>query len=274
MVNSETRAIKKDQQYGISTNAVRTYSDGLKERRPLSLPIFQAVNFETQSTIQLGKDYRAGTDQVYTRFGNPSAQAAGEKVALLEGAEAGLVFSSGMGAISTALLALAGNSGGHVIAQREIFAQTFRLLETTFHDLNIETTFVPAGELMNIRPLLMSNTKLIYIESPSNPLLKVVDIAGVAIIAKEHGVPLLIDSTFASPALQKPISLGADVVLHSATKFLAGHSDVLCGAVAGSRRLVQKIQRMQVLLGTILDPHACWLLLRGIKTLGVRVRQQ
>jgi len=266
--------MKKHQTYGASTNAVRTYSDGLKQRRPLSVPILQSVNFEAESTAKLGKDFRAGASEVYMRFGHPTAQAAGEKIALLEGAEGGLVFSSGMGAISTTLLALAGSSGGHVIAQREIFAQTFTFLDTTFRGLNIETTFVPADQILHIRPLLRPTTKLIYIESPSNPLLKIADIAAIARIAKEHNIPLLIDSTFASPALQNPISLGADVVLHSATKFLAGHSDVLCGAVVGSRQLIQKIQRMQVLLGTILDPHACWLLLRGIKTLGVRVREQ
>ncbi|MGA7381215.1 MAG: PLP-dependent transferase, partial [Terriglobales bacterium] len=121
---------------------------------------------------------------------------------------------------------------------------------------------------------IRATTKLVYIESPSNPLLRVADIAAISAIAQEAGVPLLIDSTFASPYLQNPISLGASVVLHSATKFLAGHSDVMCGAAAGSSKLIAKIGSMQRLLGTILDSHASWLLLRGIKSLGIRMQRQ
>jgi cystathionine beta-lyase/cystathionine gamma-synthase len=258
----------------IQTRAAKTYLDTKKEVRPLSVPIYQSVNFQAASSAALGSHFRDGADRVYQRFGHPNATAAGAKIAALEGAEAGLVFSSGMGAISTTLLALAGRAGAHVVAQREIFAQTFTVLDETLRGLGVEITFLPADELADVAKYVRANTALIYIESPSNPLLKVVDIAAAAAVARKHNIPLLIDSTFASPFLQNPITHGAGVVLHSATKFLAGHSDVMCGAAAGTRGLIARIGQMQILLGTVLDPHASWLLLRGIKTLGLRVQRQ
>jgi cystathionine beta-lyase/cystathionine gamma-synthase len=258
----------------LQTRAAKTYLDTEKKVRPLSLPIYQAVNFQAASSAGMGDDFRNGTDNVYQRFGHPNSSAAGERIAALEGAEAGLVFSSGMGAISTTLMALAGHAGAHVVAQREIFAQTFTFLDGTLRGLGVETTFVPADELHGVAKYIRGNTALIYIESPSNPLLKVVDIEAAARVAREHNIPLLIDSTFASPWLQNPIAHGADVVLHSATKFLGGHSDVQCGAVVSTRERIARIKQMQILLGSVLDPHASWLLLRGIKTLGLRVQRQ
>jgi cystathionine beta-lyase/cystathionine gamma-synthase len=258
----------------LQTKATKTYNDGQKIQRPLSIPIHAAVNFESESSRQLGRDFRDGSELVYQRFGHPTSKAAGEKIALLEGAETGLVFSSGMGAISTTLLALAGSAGAHVVAQREIFAQTFTFLDETLRPLGVETTFVNVLDNTELTNAIRPTTKLVYIESPSNPLLRVADIAAISAITREREVPLLIDSTFASPYLQNPIAIGASVVLHSATKFLAGHSDVMCGAAAGSHKLIQKISGMQKLLGTILDSHAAWLLLRGIKSLGVRVQRQ
>jgi cystathionine beta-lyase/cystathionine gamma-synthase len=258
----------------LQTQAVKTYLDGRKKQRPLSIPIHQVVNFEAESSIRLGDDFRNGSELVYQRFGHPTSSAAAEKIAILEGAEAGLVFSSGMGAISTTLLALIGSTEAHIVAQREIFAQTFTFLDETLRSLGVETTFVDIGNLIQLRDALRPNTRFVYIESPSNPLLRVADIRAVSAIGKERNVPVLIDSTFASPYLQNPIAHGASVVLHSATKFLGGHSDVMCGAAAGGRELIARIAQMQILLGTILDPHATWLLLRGIKTLGVRVQRQ
>ena len=258
----------------IQTQAVKTYSDGQKQQRPLNIPITLAVNFEAASSEQLGDDFKQGSVNVYQRFGHPTTKAAADKIALLEGAEAGLVFSSGMGGISTALLAIAGVAGSHVVAQREIFAQTFTFLDETLRRLGVETTFVDVNNLAEVRAAIRPNTRAVYIESPSNPLLKLPDIAAISSIARERSLPLLIDSTFASPYLQNPIALGAGLVLHSATKFLAGHSDVLCGAVVGSGDLISKVEAMQRLTGSILDPHAAFLLLRGIKSLGVRVQRQ
>lgn len=259
---------------GRQTLSTQTYTDGERRQRPLSIPIHQAVNFEAESSQRLGEDFRKRDEHVYLRFGHPTTKAAADKIALLEGAEAGLVFGSGMGAISTSLMALVGKAGAHVVAQRQIFGQTFTFLDQTLRGLGVETTFVEGTNLDAWRAAFRPNTVLAYAETPSNPVIKVIDIAAVSAIARERKVPLAVDSTFASPILQNPIELGASLVLHSATKFLAGHSDILCGAAAGSKELIARIHQMQELMGTILDPHAAWLLLRGIKTLGVRVLRQ
>ncbi len=259
---------------GRQTQAAQTYNDSERRQRPLSIPIVQAVNFEAESSQRLGEDFRKRDEHVYLRFGHPTTKAAGDKIALLEGTEAGLVFGSGMGAISTSLMALAGKAGSHVVAQRQIFGQTFTFLDQTLRGLGVETTFVEGTDLEEWRAAVRPSTVLAYSETPSNPVIKVIDIAAVSAIARERGVPLAVDSTFASPILQNPIELGATLVLHSATKFLAGHSDVLCGAAAGGGELIARIHQMQELMGTVLDPHAAWLLLRGIKTLGVRVLRQ
>ena len=258
----------------LETKAVMTYTDGLKAHRPLSIPVQHAVNFQCATSPQLGEGFRNGSPFVYQRFGHPTSQAAAEKIALLEGGEAGLVFGSGMGAISTGLMALAGVSGSHVIAQRDIFAQTYSFLHEVMRGLGVKTTFFDMQDMDGLRRLIQPETKLIYIESPSNPLITITDIASVSAVAKEHNILVMIDSTFASPYLQNPLQLGADLVLHSGTKFLGGHSDVMCGVAAGSASLIRRVAEMQIMLGTVLDPNAAWLLLRGIKTLGVRVQRQ
>jgi methionine-gamma-lyase len=256
-----------------NTRASKTYVDGRRENRPLSTPILQATNFQAGSSKELGTLFKTQAGRVYTRFGHPTLTAAGEKVALLEEAEAGLVFSSGMGAITASLLTVL-KAGDHVVAQRSIFAQTFAFLDSLARSYGVTTDFVDASQANHIAEALRPNTALIYIESPSNPLLKVVDIQAIAEIGRKKNIPVFIDSTFASPYLQNPLKLGANLVLHSATKFLGGHSDIMCGAAAGDAKLIQRIRDIQVLLGNIMDPHAAWLLLRGIKTLGLRMQKQ
>ncbi|MBI3404796.1 MAG: aminotransferase class I/II-fold pyridoxal phosphate-dependent enzyme, partial [Acidobacteria bacterium] len=259
--------------HGLSTRAVQTYSDGEKRNRSLTTPLLQTVTFQSSSSRELGELFKSATPSVYTRFGHPTLAAAGEKIAALEGAEAGLVFSSGMAAISTALMATL-RPGDRVVAQREIFGQTFTFLDRTLRAYGVETEFVAAADSAGFERAVQKGTKLLYIESPSNPLIRVVDIAARAQLAHRAGALLFIDGTFASPAIQNPLALGADLVLHSATKYLSGHSDVLCGAAAGSAALIRQLREMQILLGGVLDPHAAWLLLRGIKTLDVRVERQ
>jgi len=258
---------------GFDTRAAHTYLDGKRQSRPLSPPIVRATTYQAETSEVQGRLLRDGADTLYTRMGNPTLTAAAAKVADLENAERALVFGSGMGAITTTLLTFL-VSGDHVVAQREIFAQTYTFLDRKARALGIETTFVDSTRAGEIAAAIRPETKLIYIETPSNPLLQIVDIRAVAEIARERDLLLLVDSTFASPVLQNPLDLGADLVLHSGTKYLGGHSDVLCGAVAGADALVGPIRETQILLGTILDPQAAWLLLRGMKTLGVRVRRQ
>ncbi|MEE9463976.1 MAG: aminotransferase class I/II-fold pyridoxal phosphate-dependent enzyme [Candidatus Neomarinimicrobiota bacterium] len=258
---------------GFHTKAAHTYLDGDRMNRPLSIPIVQATTHQATSGSELGQLFNAGADTFYTRFGNPTITAAAQKVALLEDAEAALVFSSGMGAITTALLTVL-KQGDHVVAQRDIFGQTFIFLDTIARDLGIETDFVDGTDLQAITSAARPNTALIYIETPSNPQLKVVDIKAVARIARERNVPLFVDSTFGSPYLQHPLDLGATLVLHSGTKFLGGHSDLMCGVAAGGAELMAKMRNTQILLGNIMDPQAAWLLLRSLKTLGIRVQRQ
>jgi len=272
----------KQSSKGLGTRAVQTHLDGKKVNRPLSTPLLQSVTFQAESSQVLGEIFRSATQGppaqfddpgVYTRFRHPTLAAAAEKIAALEGAEAGLVFGSGMAAISTALLTVL-RPGDHVVAQREIFGQTFTFLDRTLREFGVTTDFVPAQDAAKFERAVRRNTRLVYIETPSNPLVRIVDIAEKSRLAHSVNALLFVDSTFASPALQNPLELGADLVLHSATKFLSGHSDVLCGAAAGSADLIRRIREMQFLLGGLLDPHAAWLLLRGIKTLEVRVARQ
>ena len=179
-----------------------------------------------------------------------------------------------MGAISATLMALAGQTGAHVVAQSQIFGQTFTFLHETLRALGVETTFVSAEDPEEVRRALRPSTKIVYIETPSNPTLRIVDISAMAEVARSHSIPLVVDGTLGLPGGQRPLEKGATLVVHSATKFLAGHSDVLCGAVAGNAALIEKIWQMQILLGSVLDPHAAWLLLRGIRTLVLRIKQQ
>jgi methionine-gamma-lyase len=226
-----------------------------------------------ESSEALGALFKEGADTVYTRFGNPTLTAAAEKIALLECAEAALVFSSGMGAITTSLLTVL-KSGDHVVAQRNIFAQTFTFLDDPARSLGIATDFVNATNVEAVQRAIRPNTALIYIETPSNPLLEIVDIRAIAGIAQERKIPLFVDSTFATPYLQNALALGAALVLHSGSKYFGGHADLLCGIAAGEASLIQRIRKTQILLGNILDPHAAWVLLRGMKTLGLRVQRQ
>ncbi|HSE39544.1 MAG TPA: aminotransferase class I/II-fold pyridoxal phosphate-dependent enzyme [Acidobacteriota bacterium] len=258
---------------GFNTRAAKTYLDDKKTKRPLTIPILQGTTFEMESSEELGRLFKKGADVVYTRFGNPTITAAAEKCAAIEGSDAAAVFSSGMGAITTSLLAVL-KSGDHVVAQKNIFAQTFTFLTQVAYRLGIQTTFVDARNPEEVQQAIRPSTVLVYIESPSNPLLDIVDIRKIVQITKKAGVLLYIDSTFATPFVQRPMELGADVVLHSGSKYFGGHSDLLCGIAAFNTNLIERMRIMQILLGNIMDPHAAWVLLRGIKTLGVRVQRQ
>jgi len=238
----------------------------------LSEPIVLATTFAAGTAANHRELYQNGSTTFYRRFGNPTAAAAARVIADLEGADDAIVFGSGMGAISSALFAVL-RAGDHVVASREIFAQTRTLLDTVLRGYGVETDFVDERDPANVASKINANTRLIYLETPSNPLLHVADIAAVARHVRP-GIELFVDGTFASPALQSPLALGATLSIHSATKFLGGHSDVMGGVASGRRELIARLREMQILLGTVMDPHAAWLLLRGVRTLGVRVRRQ
>lgn len=252
-----------------ATLAVRTYLDGARKNRPLASSIVRGTIYTAPSAEEHARLYQDGAKTFYQRFGHPSEEELAEKVAALENAESALVFASGMAAISTALLAHL-PPGSHVIAGEQIFAQTDEVLRWLEAGRGVDVTFLDTRDLRGIASALRPSTRLIYLETPCNPTLRVSDITAVSALARERGVMVFVDSTFATPMGQKPLCLGASLVLHSATKLLGGHMDVMGGVVAGATDVLKPIGEMKRLLGGVLDPQASWLLLRGIKTLAVR----
>ena len=213
------------------------------------------------------------TDRYPRYFNTPNQVGLAKKIAALEGAEAGLIFGSGMAAISTALLAFL-KKGDHVVLQNDLYGGTTNLVVEHFENYGIEYAFAQGLAAEDFEAKIQENTKVIYVETPSNPLMKLVDLAAVARLAKKHDLVSMIDNTFASPVNQNPIAFGIDVVLHSATKYLGGHSDILAGAAACSAAHMEKIFAVAKSLGGNLSELSIWLLERSIKTLSIRVKQQ
>lgn len=235
-------------------------------------PIYQTSTFvlpDTERAIYLNQNQDEGF--TYSRFGSPSAAELERKIALLENAEAALAVGSGMAAISGALLSVL-KSGDHVIAGDVIYGCTFALVKNVLADYGIESTLVDTSDLDAIEDAVQPNTKCIYIETPANPTLRITDIEAVSKIADKNNAKVIVDSTFASPYLQNPLDLGADIVVHSATKFLCGHGVVVAGVMAGSKELMDKA-RFPILqtLGAVVSPFDAWLLMQGMKTLGARM---
>jgi cystathionine beta-lyase/cystathionine gamma-synthase len=256
------------------TLAVHTWTGRGRAHRTLNAPLYQSSQWEAASLEELAGLFAGDPDRgFYLRFGHPTIRLAEEKLSVLEGAEDALLFSSGMGAISSSLLAVL-RSGDHVVAHRSIFGQTIRLLEHLAQAFGVRVDFVDAASPAEVEAAVTPATRLLYLETPSNPLIDVLDIQALAAIAHRNGALVFVDSTFAGPLVQRPLELGADLSLQSASKSLAGHADLLAGSVAGGRALVARIREMRVMGGPSLDPHACWLLLRGMQTLPLRVRAQ
>ncbi|BBH21615.1 cystathionine beta-lyase MetC [Paenibacillus baekrokdamisoli] len=228
-----------------------------------SVPIYQASTFHHHDIFN-------PPDYDYSRSGNPTRQALEDYITLLEGGARGFAFASGMAAISTTFLLL--SSGDHVIVTEDVYGGTYRLLTTVLNRLGIESTFVDMTDFEAVKAALQSNTKAVFMETPSNPTLKITDIGEVAEWAKSLDLITMLDNTFMTPYHQRPIELGVDIVLHSATKFLGGHSDVLAGlAVVATESLGRKLKQLQNGLGTVLGAQESWLLIRGMKTLQARM---
>jgi cystathionine beta-lyase len=206
-------------------------------------------------------------------FNTPNQMALSEKVAALEHAEAAMIFGSGMAAISTALLAFL-QAGDHIILQQMLYGGTYNLITEQFEKFGISYSFIDESDPNSFEQAIQPNTKVVYIETPSNPLLTITDIAAFARIAKRHHIISMIDNTFASPVNQNPIDFGIDVVIHSATKYMGGHSDILAGAVASSKEHMEHIFNLAKNLGGSLSDYTVWLLERSIKTMGIRVKAQ
>ncbi|HUK24034.1 MAG TPA: aminotransferase class I/II-fold pyridoxal phosphate-dependent enzyme [Terriglobales bacterium] len=261
----------KPHEFRQETEAARGASDLSKKNGPLSTPIYQTSTFEvTDNEEQLRA---TTTDHFYTRYGNPTHTVAEAAIAQLESAEAALLFASGMAAVTTSILSLL-KAGDHIVAQRDVYGGVTKFLSGWLSRFGVETTFVETTDYSQHAAALRPNTRLLYLESPTNPTLRVVDLKKTADLARQHGIVTLIDSTFGTPINQRPAEHGIDLVMHSGTKYLGGHADLIAGAVAGRRDLIEKIHSTRTTLGSNMDPHAAWLLLRGIKTLAVRVQRQ
>ena len=261
----------KPNSHRTDTKAVRGGVDLEKKNGPLATPIFQTSTFEvTDNEEQLRV---TPTDQFYTRYGNPTNTVAEKRVAELEGVDAALTFASGMGAITTTILALL-KSGDHIVAQRDIYGGVTKFFTQWLPKLGIETTFVETTSHEEHGRAIQPNTKLLYLESPTNPTLRVVDLKAAANLSKHHGLISMIDGTFGTPINQHPADYGIDLIMHSGTKYLSGHTDLICGVVAGPGNLIEKIHGTRSTLGNCMDPHASWMLARGLKTLAVRVARQ
>jgi methionine-gamma-lyase len=258
---------------GDATLAVHVGQDKFHKGTSVGVEIARTANFTFASTEEM-KRWAEGKSPayIYTRYGNPTLTIAEKKIAALEGAEDAVVAASGMAAISHALLSVL-KAGDEVIATRQLYGGTYRMMRDVFPRLGIVVRHVEA-DLVGIERLVNPRTKALYIETPTNPTLRLVDLRKAMAFAKEWDLISLIDNTFASPILQKPIEMGFDLVLHSATKYLAGHSDVIAGAAAGRKTLIEEIRHMIIYLGGSMDPEAAFLLIRGMKTLEVRVWRQ
>jgi cystathionine beta-lyase/cystathionine gamma-synthase len=248
---------------GLSTRAVHGTPHTPSPRNPVSSPIVQSSTF----TNPVG----SSDEVLYTRYGNnPNQVSLARRLAALEGAEAAIFLGSGMGATALAHLAILA-PGDHLVSSDWIYGGTRRLFQGQFGRLGIEVSFVDPANPRGWKRHVRSNTRAVFVETPTNPLMRIIDLEPLAALCHTEGIALIVDSTFASPVNLRPIEFGADVVIHSATKYLNGHSDVIAGAVAGTEEVVEEVRQLMHVWGPALDPHAAWLVERGLKTLDVRM---
>ncbi|MBT9498446.1 MAG: O-succinylhomoserine sulfhydrylase [Zoogloea sp.] len=236
--------------------------------------LYLTSSFVFESAAQAAARFSGEEEgNVYARFTNPTVTAMQQRLAALEGAEACVATASGMAAIMSTMMALM-QSGDHIVASRGLFGATQQLFGNILSKFGIETTFVPATDLEAYRAAVTPKTKLFFVESPSNPLTELVDIAAVAEIAHEAGAVLAVDNCFCSPALQQPLKLGADLVIHSATKYLDGQGRVLGGAVCGDKKLIDEVFKFLRTAGPCISPFNAWIILKGLETLRIRMAAQ
>ncbi len=257
---------------GPQTTAVHAAHE-FNQTTSISPPIFQTTTFSAENAEHF---YEMATQprhaEFYTRYGNPNHQQVEATVAALENGEAALVTSSGIGAIYAAVMSQL-QSGDHIIAQRNHYAATTVLFRDILPRFQIETTFVDNTNNDEFVAALRPNTKLLYVETPTNPLMQLTDLRAIAALARQHNLRTMVDNTFATPLNQRPLDLGCDVVLHSATKYIGGHHDVTAGMIVGSKELIEQIWRFALVSGSVSSPFDSWLLLRGLRTLGLRVER-
>jgi methionine-gamma-lyase len=236
-------------------------------------PVFNTSTYVFKNMEELRK-YVSGDPHyyLYSRYTNPTVEAVEQKLATLEGGEKCLVVSSGQAAAGTAVMGLL-RDGDHMVATPTLYGGVYSLFEKIINGTGLEVTFSDTTSLDDVEKAIKPNTKILYTESPTNPNLTLVDLKGMAELAKKRNLIMMVDNTFATPMNQNPLELGADVVVHSGTKYLGGHSDLVCGAIVGPHKYMKTIYEYRKNMGTNLDPHAAFLLLRGMKTLAIRVER-
>ncbi len=239
----------------------------------LSPPIYQTSTFvfrDADHGARLFKGEEKG--HIYTRISNPTIELLAKKIAFLESTEAGLIFASGLAAIYNVVVNLV-ESGSNVVSDDTIYGGTFTLFKNVLPKTGIKVVFVDASDPLQVTSAINEQTKLIFIETPANPTLKMIDIAKCAEIAQKRNIPLCVDNTFATPYLQKPVELGADIVVHSATKYFGGHGDIIGGVAVGRQSYIEKLWKDAKDIGACISPFNAWLILRGLKTLAVRMER-
>ncbi|HHT04248.1 MAG TPA: aminotransferase class I/II-fold pyridoxal phosphate-dependent enzyme [Bacteroidales bacterium] len=263
--------MKDPKDYGFNSQLVH-YSGHHDEYGSATVPIYQTSTFSFESAED-GAECFAGTKDgyIYTRIGNPTIKALERQIAVLEHGYDAVAVSSGMAAVSTVYMALL-NAGDHMISSAAVYGPSRVLMEQHFSRFGVQSSYVNTADIENIKKEIRPNTKLIYIETPANPTMDITDIKACAEIAHSIGAVLVVDNTFCSPYLQNPIDLGADAVLHSITKFINGHADIVGGVIIGKdKQIYDKLRTMMVNMGCNMDPHQAYLVIRGLKTLGIRV---
>ncbi|MFZ5824479.1 MAG: methionine gamma-lyase [Bacillota bacterium] len=266
--------MEKSRHHALATRCVHAGQQPDPQTGSLTTPIYQTSTFVFSSAEQ-GAARFAGEEPgyIYTRLGNPTQTALEEKLADLEGAEAGLAFGSGMAAISAVVMALV-KAGDHVLYGDAIYGCTYDFLVDVMSRFGVEASPVDVSSVEAVAEAIRPNTKLLIFETPANPTMKLADIRALSKLAHSHGIPVVVDNTFMSPYLQRPLELGADVVVHSATKYIGGHGDVIAGAAMGKKEFIDEV-RLTTLknVGGVISPFDAWLLLRGLKTLHIRMER-
>jgi cystathionine gamma-synthase len=258
----------------MATRAVHAGEPRKKYADSLTTPIIQTSTFTFLNSKAIEDYTKKGKEHFeYGRYGNPTAKIAEQRLADLEDAEACVVFSSGMSAITTTILSLV-QSGDHIVITDDSYKKTLEFCKSHLKQFGVECTIVPFGDYTILEKAIQPSTRFIFSESPTNPYLNIFDLVRLKKIADRHNILTLIDSTFATPYNQRPLEFGIDLVLQSCTKYLAGHNDILAGAVLGREELVEKIRDLHKSMGGTIDPHCCYLLLRGLKTFPLRVERQ
>ena len=259
---------------GLATRAIHAGEDRQRYADSVTTPIVQTSTYVFKDSKEIEAYTRQGKDRYeYGRYGNPTEKVAERRLADLEDAQDCVVFSSGMSAVVTTILALV-RSGDHIVITDDAYKKTLEFCSAYIQRFGVDCTIVPFGDYAALDAAVQPNTRFIISESPTNPYLNIFDLERLHDIAKKHKILTLIDGTFATPMNQRPLDYGVDLVIHSCTKYLAGHNDILAGSVLGSRELISQIRDLHKAMGGVIDPHCCYLLLRGLKTFPLRMAAQ